>query len=47
MKKALAEDQSAREILKSDGDPAQVLAPLRSHGGEAGAAVSWDSSTVC
>lgn len=47
MKKALAEDQSAREILKSDGDPAQVLARLRSHGGEAGPAVSWDSSTVC
>ena len=40
LKKAFAEDTSAREILESNGDPAQVLASLRSLGGEAGAAVS-------
>src|SRR5439155_13839836 len=40
LKKAFAEDPSARKILESDGDPAQVLASLRSLGGEAGAAVS-------
>jgi rifampicin phosphotransferase len=40
LKKAFAGDPSAREILESDGDPAQVLASLRSLGGEAGAAVS-------
>ena len=40
LKKAFAEDPSARRILESDGDPAQVLASLRSLGGEAGAAVS-------
>jgi phosphohistidine swiveling domain-containing protein len=40
LKKAFAEDPSARNILETDGDPAQILASLRSHGGEAGAAVS-------
>ncbi len=40
LKKAFAEDTSARKILESNGDPAQVLASLRSLGGEAGAAVS-------
>jgi hypothetical protein len=40
LKKAFAEDTAARKILESDGDPAQVLASLRSVGGEAGAAVS-------
>jgi hypothetical protein len=40
LKKAFAEDTSARNILESDGDPAQLLASLRSHSGEAGAAVS-------
>jgi pyruvate,water dikinase len=40
MKKAFAEDTSARKILESNGDPAQVLVSLRSLGGEAGAAVS-------
>src|SRR6266705_1078585 len=38
VKRAFAEDPSARKILESDGDPAQVLASLRSLGGEAGAA---------
>src|SRR6516165_607317 len=40
LKRAFAEDAAAREILASDGDPAQVLASLRSLGGEAGAAIS-------
>ena len=40
LKKAFAEDTSARKILEFDSDPAQVLASLRSLGGEAGAAVS-------
>jgi pyruvate,water dikinase len=40
LKKAFAEDTSARTIIESDGDAAQVLASLRSLGGEAGAAVS-------
>ncbi len=40
LKKAFAEDTSVRKILESNGDPAQVLASLRSLGGEAGAAVS-------
>jgi pyruvate,water dikinase len=40
LKKAFAEDTAARKILESDGGPAQVLASLRSVGGEAGAAVS-------
>jgi rifampicin phosphotransferase len=40
LKKAFAGDASARKILESDGDPAQVLANLRSLDGEAGAAVS-------
>jgi pyruvate,water dikinase len=40
LKKTFAEDASARKILESDGDPTQVLASLRSLGGEAGAAIS-------
>ena len=40
LKAAFAQDAPAREVLASDGDPAQVLAKLRSHGGEAGAAIS-------
>src|SRR5438034_8770218 len=40
LKRAFAQDPAARKILESDGDPAQVLASLRSLGGEAGAAVS-------
>ena len=40
LKGAFAQDPAAREVLASDGDPAQVLASLRSLGGEAGAAVS-------
>jgi pyruvate,water dikinase len=40
LKRAFAQDSAAREILASGGDPAQVLASLRSLGGEAGAAIS-------
>ncbi len=40
LKAAFAQDPAARELLASDGDPAQVLARLRSIGGEAGAAIS-------
>src|SRR6266404_1232592 len=40
LKKAFAEDPSARQILESDGDPAQVLARVRSIGGDAGAAIA-------
>jgi pyruvate,water dikinase len=40
LKHALAQDPVARDILLSDGDPAQVLAKLRSLPGETGAAVS-------
>ena len=40
LKEAFAQDPAAREVLASDDDPAQVLASLRSLGGEAGAAVS-------
>jgi pyruvate,water dikinase len=40
LKKAFAQDSAAREVLASDGDPAQALARLRALGGEAGAAVS-------
>jgi pyruvate,water dikinase len=40
LKGAFAQDPAAREVLASDGDPAQVLASLRSLRGEAGAAVS-------
>jgi len=40
LKRAFAQDRAAREILASSGDPAQVLASLRSLDGEAGAAVS-------
>jgi len=40
LKRALAQDPAARKVLTSEGDPAQVLASLRSLKGEAGAAVS-------
>src|SRR5262249_23604734 len=40
LERAFVQDPTAREILASDGDPAQVLARLRSIGGEAGAAIS-------
>jgi len=40
LRAAFAQDPAAREVLASDGDPAQVLASLRALGGEAGAAVS-------
>src|SRR5947207_13211198 len=40
LKEAFAKDPAAREVLASDDDPAQLLARLRSLGGEAGAAVS-------
>jgi len=40
LKRAFAQDPKAREILGSGGDPAEVLARLRSLGGEAGAALS-------
>src|SRR5215472_14932436 len=36
LKRAFAQDRAAREILASSGDPAQVLANLRSLDGEAG-----------
>ena len=39
LKSAIAQDPAARDVLASDGDPALVLARLRSLGGEAGAAV--------
>jgi len=39
LKAAFAADPAARKALASDGDPAQVLAGLRSLGGEAGAAL--------
>jgi len=40
LKRAFAQDPSARDALASGGDPAQVLASLRSLSGETGAAVS-------
>src|SRR5262245_8655397 len=40
LKRAFSQDPAAREMLASGGDPAQVLASLRSLGGEAGAALS-------
>jgi pyruvate,water dikinase len=40
LKEAFAKDEAAREALASGGDPAHVLASLRSFGGETGAAVS-------
>jgi len=40
LKAAFASDASARKILESADDPAQVLARLRTLGGETGAAVS-------
>ena len=40
LKRAFAQDAAARQILASSGGPAQVLASLRSLGGEAGAAIS-------
>ena len=40
LKGVFAQHPAAREVLASGGDPAQVLASLRSLGGEAGAAIS-------
>ena len=40
LKQAFAEDRSARKMLESAGAPAQLLASLRTLGGETGAAVS-------
>src|SRR5262245_25269787 len=40
LKRVFAEDAAAREILASGGDPAQVLASLRSLAGETGVAIS-------
>ena len=40
LKGAFAKDPSARKLLESSGDPAEVLARLRSVGGELGSAVS-------
>lgn len=40
LKKAFTQDLAARNVLESSGDPAQVLASLRSLGGETGAAVN-------
>ena len=40
LKRVFAEDPAARKVLLSEGDPAQVLAKLRSLGGEAGGAIS-------
>jgi len=40
LKQVFMQDRAAREILSSDGDPAQVLAKLRALDGNAGAAVS-------
>jgi len=40
LKTAFADDPAARKLLESDGDPAEVLAKLRSLDGEAGAALS-------
>jgi pyruvate,water dikinase len=40
LKQAFAQDTAARELLASSGDPAQILASLRSLGGAAGAALS-------
>src|SRR5437667_4743726 len=40
LKGVFSQDLAAREVLASGGDPAQVLASLRSLEGEAGAAVS-------
>jgi len=39
LKRAFANDASARKILETDRDPAKVLERLRAHGGEAGAAI--------
>jgi pyruvate,water dikinase len=39
LKRAFAQNPKAREILTSGGEPAQVIAQLRSLGGEAGAAI--------
>src|SRR6476659_375874 len=40
LKRTFAQDPAAREVLASEGDPAQVFASLRSLGSEAGAALS-------
>src|SRR5215471_10838164 len=39
LKRAFAQDAGARKLLSSGGDPAEVLAQLRSLGGETGAAI--------
>lgn len=40
LKRAFAQDSAACKVLETDGEPSQVLAKLRSLGGEAGNAVS-------
>jgi len=40
LKRVFAQDRAARELLESTDDPAQILAKLRSLGGEAGAAIA-------
>jgi pyruvate,water dikinase len=40
LKRAFAQDRTAREALAAEDNPAQLLARLRSVGGEAGAAIS-------
>lgn len=40
LKQVCTQDKAARELLESSGDPGQVLAKLRSLGGETGAAIS-------
>ena len=40
LRQAFARDPNAREVLESDAEPTQVLANLRSLGGELGRAVS-------
>jgi rifampicin phosphotransferase len=40
LKRSFGEDQAARKILESAGDPAEVLSSLRALAGETGAAVS-------
>jgi pyruvate,water dikinase len=40
LKRAFARDSKARDILASAGDPAQIVASLRSLGGEAGTALT-------
>src|SRR6185369_13050014 len=40
LKRVFVQDPAAREVLASGGEPAQVLASLRSLGGVAGSAIS-------